>query len=135
MAQDISQMIELPEMTRRGFIGKSLKFGVGMVGVVAGSGALVTLLSSCGGGSGSDFTVTSQSDNTGHSHQITIRTADLDSPPSQKAITSTSDVDHTHAITLSNADFGAIAGGQTVSKTSTATGSPVHVHAWAMRRP
>ena len=135
MSQNIVQMIDVSELSRRSFIGKSLKFGAGMFGVVAGSGALVTLLSSCGGGSGANFTVTSQSDTTGHSHQITVRGADLDSPPSQKELTSTSDVDHTHAITLQKADFEAIASGQTVSKTSTNTGSPPHVHLFAIRKP
>ncbi|MCH7521132.1 MAG: hypothetical protein IIB42_05460 [Candidatus Marinimicrobia bacterium] len=87
--------------------------------------------SSTSNGSTNSFTVTS-SNNSGHTHNITILLADVATPPgSGKTITSTGS--HTHTIMLSKSDFESLASGQTVLKTSSNSGG--HTHSFSIKVP
>jgi hypothetical protein len=130
------QIINGESISRRSFVGKSLKASAGILGVVAGSGALVTLLASCGGKSpGINYTIISSPDTSAHSHQITVLGTDLDSPPGQRVLTSTDTFLHTHALTLQKADFEAMKNGQSTTKTCTPTGTPLHTHTFVIKKP
>ncbi len=138
MTKDFLLMAETNEISRRSFVGKAFKFSIGAAGMIAGSGALVTLLAGCGGNSvvnSADFSVTSLPDGTSHSHGITIFGADLDNPPNQKTIPTTDVFQHIHEVSLSKADYEAIKNGQTVNKTSTRTGATPHTHDYAIKKP
>ncbi len=101
-------------------------------------------IAACGGGGGGtpapapaaagDFTVTSTLNN-GHTHDITVRAADLAAGAS---ITYTSTVGgaipHSHTVTLTPANINDINTGKTdnVSSNPDATG---HSHDWAIKKP
>ena len=135
MVHDTIQFNDTQGISRRSFVEKSLKAGAGVLGLAAGSGAIVTLLSGCGGAASADFSVTSTPDATAHSHLVTISGTDVDSPPDQKILTSSATFLHTHEVTMTKADYDAIDGGQTVSKTCTLTGTPPHTHTFSIKRP
>ena len=82
-------------------------------------------------GDPNSFTVTSSND-AGHTHNISILLADVDTPPgSGKTITS--DGSHTHTVTLSKGDFESLANGQTVLETSSNSGG--HTHTFSIKVP
>ena len=79
------------------------------------------------------FSVTSSKDS-GHTHNITILLADVDTPPeSGKSLTSTSSGSHTHTVTLSKSDFESLASGQEITKTS--SNSNGHTHTFSIKVP
>ncbi len=93
---------------------------------------MVVILPLYGTGCGStaatgDITVTSTSV-FGHTHQITVLAADLQSPPPEKVIDSTAagSPSHTHTVTLTLAQYTSINNGQTVTVTSSNTAGHTH---------
>ena len=85
------------------------------------------------GNGAASFTVTS-SNGTGHTHNITIPLADVNTPPdSDKTLPTSSNDYHTHSITLSKGDFESLADGQTVLKTSSSSGG--HTHSFSIKVP
>jgi hypothetical protein len=104
-------------ISRRSFLKKSL--GVGVVLLAAGSaGGLIFSVAGCTKSPATADLTAASSVDLGHSHNITIPGADIDSPPSEKSYTSDGPT-HQHAITLKKADFEAIKKGQDVTIVST----------------
>lgn len=97
--------------------------------VTLGGSSLVLLLpslSSCGSSSTSgDLTVTSDADSTGHSHTFTIPGAKLATPGTGYS-GSTSANGHFHTVSLSNGELTNIAGGSSVTKTSSTDSGHSH---------
>jgi hypothetical protein len=84
---------------------------------------------------GSDFTITS-SVNYNHSHDITIKGANIDNPPSAPIIitsTNTGNPPHTHTVTLSKADYQSLKDGKTVTVECSSAGN--HTHTFNIKRP
>jgi hypothetical protein len=134
MAKNVQQIIDEQCVTRRSFLGTSLKAGAGIVGIIAGSGAIGTLLMGCSKTPSVNYEFASVPDDTRHIHQVTILGADLDSPPSQKVVTTTLVFTHTHDVTMTKADFESLKNGQTFTKTCTSTGTPLHSHSFSMKK-
>ncbi|HSB33381.1 MAG TPA: hypothetical protein VLG39_02885 [Nitrospirota bacterium] len=118
-------------MDRREFL-----IGLG-IALVAGPAAIS--LNSCGSSSSSGspapantFSVTSNPDNTGHSHNVFIPFADLTNPPAGGQ-TYTSDGSHVHQITLTQQQLTDINNGGSDSVTSTVVLN--HSHEWTIRKP
>lgn len=115
------------------------KFLIGL-GITLIAGPAVISLKGCGGGSSSDnaaapangFSVTSNPDNTGHTHNVTILLTDLTAPPAGGK-TYTSDGSHQHQITLSQQQLTDVNNGGSDSVTSTFVAG--HSHEWAIRKP
>ena len=117
------------------------KFLIGLgIALIAGPAAIS--LKGCGGSSSSDntaapansFSVTSNPDNTGHTHNVVILFADLTTPPSGgKTYTSTISGGHVHQITLTQQQLTDINNGGTDSVTSTIDGG--HSHEWTIKKP
>jgi hypothetical protein len=119
-------------MNRRSFI---LRVGGALVAVPA-----VLSLTACGdddggGGGTPDANLgatsfqASTSDNSGHSHSITVQCSDLSG--NSATYTSTSGGGHTHSVTLDSTQLAAIANGDTVMVDTTDGG---HAHTWAIAK-
>ncbi|MBM4445445.1 MAG: hypothetical protein FJ020_09140 [Chloroflexi bacterium] len=77
-------------------------------------------------GSAGDLTITSSVDS-GHSHDVTIKAADIANPPAtDKTIDTTYSGGHRHTITLTPANYQTIEGGNGVSVTSSSSGGHTH---------
>ncbi|OGO36996.1 MAG: hypothetical protein A2147_00245 [Chloroflexi bacterium RBG_16_57_8] len=114
-------------ISRRTFLKASLGLGVVAVMVPAAGG----LLAGCAKTVYGDITAASSTD-FNHAHNVTIPGADIGATAASKTYTSDGPT-HQHAITLVKADFEKLQKGQTVSVTSTATGSTPHTHTWALK--
>ena len=89
-------------------------------------GGLVGLACSKKSASPGDITITS-SVNSGHSHDVTISGADIDSPPAaDKTIDTTYSGGHRHSITLTPQDYESIKNGGEVTVTSSSVGGHTH---------
>jgi hypothetical protein len=82
-----------------------------------------------------DIVVTS-SVSEGHTHQVTIKYYDIESPPiSDKFTTTEAGVGpHTHTVTLTKPDFEAIAAGKTVKVTSSVSMEYNHTHTFTIKK-
>ena len=79
-----------------------------------------------------DVTLTS-SVNAGHSHDVTISGADIESPPAaDKTIDTTYSAGHRHTITLTPQDYESIKNGGEVTVTSSSVGG--HTHTFVIKR-
>jgi len=114
------------------------KFLIGL-GMALIAGPAVISLKGCGKSSSDNaaapangFSLTSNPDTTGHSHNVTILLADLANPPSG-GVTYTSDGSHTHQITLTQQQLTDINSGGSDSVTSTFVAG--HSHEWTIRKP
>lgn len=117
-------------MNRRSFI---LHVGGALVAVPA-----VLTLTACGddggGGDTPDANLgatsfqASTSDNSGHSHSITVQCSDLSG--NTATYTSTEGGGHTHSVTLDSTQLAAIADGETVMVDTT----DLHPHTWAISK-
>lgn len=116
-------------MDRREFI-----IGLG-IALIAGPAAIT--LNGCGSSHNDNaapadgFSVTSNPDNTGHTHNVTIPFADLTNPSGGK--TYTSNGSHVHQITLTQQQLTDINNGGLESVTSTVVLN--HSHEWTIRKP
>ncbi len=84
-----------------------------------------------------DFTVKSSVD-FNHSHDVTIKGADVDNPPANPVTitsTATGGTPHTHTITLSKADYQSIKDGKTVSVVSSPFPANNHTHTFDIKKP
>jgi hypothetical protein len=114
------------------------KFLIGL-GMALIAGPAVISLKGCGSSSSDNaaapangFSVTSNPDNTGHTHNVAIPLADLATPPSGGA-TYTSDGSHTHQITLTQQQLTEINNGASDTVRSTVVNN--HSHEWTIRKP
>jgi hypothetical protein len=81
----------------------------------------------------SDVLIFTSSSNSGHTHEVSINIADINTPPtSGKSITTTSNGGHTHSITLSQQDYQSLQSGNTVNVTSTSVQS--HIHTFVLKK-
>jgi len=101
--------------------------------------ALVLILGSfaCSSATTSDFTVASSVD-FNHSHDVTIKGADIDNPPANPVTitsTATGATPHTHTIVLSQADYQSIKDGKTVSIVSSPFPANNHTHTFNIKKP
>jgi len=95
-------------------------------------GILVFSILSCTGPS-PDLTVTS-STNSNHSHEVTIKGAEMDSPADRNYTSlSGGTVPHTHTFTLTKGDFEEIKKGNAVTVTSSPFPADNHTHTFRMR--
>jgi hypothetical protein len=124
-------------LTRRGFVARSFRAGLGVAGIAAGAGTILTLLAGCGSQDevGENVVVTSSPDVTAHDHQLTIPAADINNSPSSRQYSASITLGHIHTISLQQADFEAIAGGGAVTKTSSSDGVPLHSHQFVIKTP
>jgi hypothetical protein len=116
------------------------KFLIGLgIALVAGPAALS--LNGCGKSNNDNtpaapansFSVTSNPDNTGHSHNVAVLLADLTAPPSG-GVTYTSDgATHVHQITLTQQQLTEINNGQSDTVRSTVVNN--HSHEWTIKKP
>jgi len=114
------------------------KFLIGL-GIALIAGPAVVSLKGCGKSSSDNaaapansFSVTSNPDNTGHTHNVIIPLADLATPPSGGQ-TYTSDGSHQHQITLTHEQLADINSGGSDSVTSTFVSG--HSHEWTIKKP
>lgn len=119
--------VETRGITRRTFLKGAVGTGV-IILTAEGIGALVT---SCAAAPTADFTVTSSTE-FNHSHKITVLGADVDRPPTEKAITSDG-ATHSHAVTLTRANFQALKKGQEITLTSNQAGTTPHSHTFVIK--
>lgn len=118
-------------MDRRRFV---IKAGGFAAVVVAGIPMLV--------GCGNDTGATGPAEETwtssvveAHSHQFTIRVADLDQPPAEGMTGDTTSVSaHSHVVTLTQANLKQIGGGGTVAIDTSMAGTPAHAHTFTFSR-
>ena len=79
-----------------------------------------------------DITVTS-SINAGHSHDVTVRGADINNPQaSDKTITTTYNSGHSHTITLTPQDYQTIQNGGEVTVTTSSVAG--HSHTFVIKK-
>jgi len=84
----------------------------------------------CSGSSSiGDYEFTSTVDS-GHAHQIGLFNADIENPPEEKIIETTSVSGHTHTITLNRADYEAFKSGQQINVTTSVADG--HTHAFRL---
>jgi hypothetical protein len=89
-------------------------------------GTLAGLACSKKSASTGDITVTSSIDS-GHSHAVTVRGADIESPPAtDQTVDTTSSVGHKHTITLTSQDYQSIKDGNEVTVTSSSNSGHTH---------
>ena len=81
--------------------------------------------------SGNTFSIIS-SNNSGHTHSVTIKKSSVDDPP-EMSITLTSSGSHTHQITLTHDNYHTLLDGGVVNKTSTSSSG--HTHTFAIKVP
>ncbi|MEE9571733.1 MAG: hypothetical protein V3W20_01640 [Candidatus Neomarinimicrobiota bacterium] len=79
-----------------------------------------------------DFSITS-SVNGGHSHSVKILYNDVEMPSATNKTLTSSSTGHTHQITLSTANYQALSIGETIVKTSTTNGG--HSHTFSVKVP
>jgi hypothetical protein len=80
-----------------------------------------------------DIPVTSVSDTSGHSHQITVPSEDLTSAsPPDRNLTTTTDSGHTHSVTLTSVDYATLQNCLPVVKTSSEVN--FHTHDFMIQR-
>jgi len=97
--------------------------------VVGGATSLACSKKSASAG---DITVTS-SVNAGHSHDVTIKGADIESPPTADNTIDTSySGGHRHTITLTQQDYESIKNGGEVTVTSSSVGG--HTHTFVIKK-
>ena len=97
--------------------------------VVGGATSLACSKKSASAG---DITVTS-SVNAGHSHDVTIKGADIESPPAADNTIDTSySGGHRHTITLTQQDYESIKNGGEVTVTSSSVGG--HTHTFVIKK-
>ena len=95
-------------------------------------GTLAGLACSKKSASTGDITVKS-SVNSGHSHDVTILGADIESPPAtDKTIDATSSGGHRHTITLTSQDYQSIKDGNEVAVTSSSNSG--HTHTFSIKK-
>jgi hypothetical protein len=119
-----SDFLESGELARREFLKSA---GGGMV-------ALTVIITGCGGGSDgnpppSGCTGIERSSTVvdGHTHTLCVPQADLSSPPAAGQSYTTSVNGHAHEVTLTAADLMSIAGGGTVTVTTSITLGHAHM--------
>jgi hypothetical protein len=83
------------------------------------------------GGTCDGFESTS-TNNDNHTHTACVLTSDLDSPPAAGVTYTSSSVGHTHKITLSSAQLTTIGGGGSVTVTSSSDDG--HTHNWTLAK-
>jgi len=95
-------------------------------------GSATSLACSRKSASAGDITVTS-SVNSGHSHDVTIKGADIESPPGEdKTINTTYSGGHTHTITLTPQDYESAKDGGEVTVTSSSDAG--HTHTFVIKK-
>ncbi|MBE7453328.1 MAG: hypothetical protein HS111_32020 [Kofleriaceae bacterium] len=101
------------------------------------SAPLVLWAVACGGDDGpadanfqTSFQVNSETNTSGHRHNLTIMCADIGGSDVQ--YTSSESNEHTHRVTVTAAELSALGAGQPVTKTITDQG---HSHTWILMKP
>ena len=97
------------------------------IGIVA---LLLTNATACGGTE--DFTVTSQVA-ANHTHEITIWGTNVDWPPAEGRVVTTTP--YGHEVQLTKQDFQALKKGQQITVTSSADPSDNHTHDFIIKKP
>lgn len=82
----------------------------------------------------SDLTITSSTDSN-HSHQVTIKGADIDNPLDKTyTSTATGATPHTHTVTITKAQFQDTKQGKEVIITSSPAGANNHTHTFTIKK-
>ena len=112
--------------------GSAARFALIAIVVLFVVGGATSLACSKKSASAGDITVTS-SVNAGHSHDVTIKGADIESPPTADNTIDTSySGGHRHTITLTQQDYESIKNGGEVTVTSSSVGG--HTHTFVIKK-